>query len=157
MKAATTQQIKEELKSLSQKEVIELCLRLIRFKKENKEMLSFVLFDSGDIQAYIETIKLEITDAMASLPSSRYFIQKGLRKTLKDIAKYCRYMADKEAETQLRLHFCHTLKLYGMASHKHQSTMNLYKSQLDKIQSQIHQLHEDLQFDYQKSLNELTA
>ncbi len=156
MKAAGTQEIKEELKSLSQKEVIELCLRLVRFKKENKELLSFILFDSGDKQAYVDSIKHEITDAFASLPSSRYFIQKGLRKMLKDIARYCRYMADKEAEAQLRLYFCRTMKLYGMASHKHQATMNLYKTQLDKIQDLIPELHEDLQYDYQKLLNELT-
>ena len=156
MKAAGTQEIKEDLKSLSQKEVVELCLRLVRFKKENKELLSFILFESGDKQGYVDTIKHEITDAFATLPSSRYFIQKGLRKLLKDISRYCRYMADKEAEAQLRLYFCRTMKLYGMASHKHQATMNLYKSQLDKIQELIHQLHEDLQYDYQKLLNELT-
>ncbi len=155
MKATATKQIKEELKSLSQKEVVELCLRLARFRKENKELLSYILFDSGDKQGYIDTIKHEISDAFASLPSNRYFIKKGLRSMLKDIAKYSRYTGEKEAEAELRLHFCRTMKLYGMASHKHQATMNIYTSQLDKIQSLIPQLLDDLQFDFQKGLNEL--
>ncbi len=157
MKAADTKQIKEELKSLPHKEVIELCLRLIKYKKENKELLSYILFDSGDRQGYIDAIKSEINEAFASLPSNRYFIKKGLRGMLKNITKYSRYMGAKEAEAELRLHFCRTMKLYGMASHKHQATINLYTSQSDKIQSLIHELHDDLQFDFQKGLNELNA
>ena len=145
MKAASTRQIKEELENLSAKEVIELCLRLTRYKKENKELLSYFLFHSGDRQSYVDTIKNEMNDAFALLPASRYFIKKGLRNMLKDITKYSRYMGEKEAEVQLRLHFCRTMKLYGMALHQQQATMNIYTSQLDKIQSLIHQLHEDLQ------------
>ncbi len=156
MKAAGTQQIKEELKHLSRKEVVDLCLRLARFKKENKELLSYVLFDSGDRQSYIDTIKLEMTDAFMRLPSNRYFIKKGLRSMLKDITKYSRYIGMKEAEAELRLHFCRSMKVYGLASHKHQATMSIYTSQLDKIQSLIHELHEDMQYDFQKELNELT-
>ena len=156
MKPAGIQQIKEELKNLSGKEVVELCLRLARFKKENKELLSFVLFDFANKQGYMDSIKHEINDAFAALPSSRYFIQKGLRGMLKNITRYSRYMGEKEAEAELRLHFCHTMKLYGMALHKHQATINIYTSQLDKIQSLIHHLHEDLQWDFQRELNELT-
>ena len=157
MKAAGTQQIKEELKQLPAKEVMELCLRLARFKKENKELLSYILFDSADMQGYIDTIKHEINSAFAVLSSSRYFIQKGLYSMLKNISKYSRFTGTKEAEVQLRLHFCRTMKLYGMASHKHQATMNIYTSQLDKTQSLIHDLHEDLQWDFQKELNELNS
>ena len=157
MKPAGTKQIKEELKSLSQKEVVELCLRLVRFKKENKELLSYVLFDSSDRQGYMDVIKHDIEEAFAVLPSSRYFIQKGLRSMLKDITKYSRYIGEKEAEAELRLHFCRTMKLYGKASHKHQATMSIYTSQLDKIQSLIHDLHEDVQYDIQKELNELSG
>lgn len=157
MKAAGTKQIKEELKLLPAKEVMELCLRLARFKKENKELLSYILFDSADTQGYIDTIKREISDEFAALPSSRYFIKKGLHSISKNITKYSRYIGTKEAEAELRLHFCRTMKLYGMESHKHQATMNIYKSQLDKIQSLIHDLHEDLQWDFQKELNELNS
>jgi len=155
MKPASTQQIKEELRSLSQKEVTDLCLRLIRSKKENKELLSYILFDSSDRQNYVATIKNEMDDAFAALPSNRYFIKKGLRDMLKNITRYSRYMGEKEPETELRLHFCRTMKQYGLASHKHQATMTIYTTQLDKIQSLITQLHEDLQYDFQKEMNEL--
>lgn len=155
MKAASTKQIKEELKNLSQKEVVELCLKLVRFKKENKELLSYLLFDSGNRQGYADIIKQEINEAFTLLPSNRYLRKKGLSNLLKNITKYSRYMGEKEAEAELRLHFCRTMKLYGMASHKHQATMNTYTMQLDKVQSLIHDLHEDAQYDIQKELNEL--
>ena len=155
MKPASSQQIKEELRSLSQKEVTDLCLRLIRFKKENKELLSYILFDAADRQNYVDTLKRDIDDAFASLPSNRYFIKKGLRTMLRDITRFSRYMGEKAPEAELRLHFCQKMKLYGLASHKHQATMNIYTTQLDKIQGMIPQLHEDLQYDFQKVFNEL--
>lgn len=155
MKPASTQQIKEELRSLSQKEVTDLCLRLVRFKKENKELLSYILFDAADRQNYVDTVKHEMDDAFASLPSNRYFVKKGLRAMLRDITRYGRYMGEKEPEVELRLHFCRKMKLYGLASHKQQATMSIYTTQLDKIQGMIPQLHEDLQYDFQKEFNEL--
>jgi hypothetical protein len=156
MKAASTQQIKEELKGLSGKEIIELCLRLVRYKKENKELLSYILFDSHDRQGYTDTIKTEMDEDFASLPrNSRYLIKKGLRSMLKTITKYSRYMGEKDAEAELRLHFCRNMKNAGMASHVHQATTKIYTSQLDKIQTLIPELHEDLQFDFQKQLNNM--
>ena len=158
MKAASTQQIKEELKSLSQKELTELCLRLTRYKKENKELLSYILFDAHDRQGYIDTIKQELDEEFAALPrNNRYFAKKGLRSMLKSIAKYSRYMSGKEAEAELRLHFCRDMKNNGMASHTHQATMQIYTSQINKVQSLIPLLHEDLQFGFQKQLNELAG
>ncbi len=157
MKAAGTKEIKEELKSLPQKEVIELCLRLIKYKKENKELLSYILFDAHDRQGYVDIIKAEMDEEFVALPkNSRYLVKKGLRSMLRTFAKYSRYMGEKEAEVELRLHFCRNMKNAGMASHSYQATMKMYTSQLGKIQELISGLHEDLQFDFQKQLNALT-
>ena len=46
MKAASLQEIKEELNQLDPIKVRDLCLRLGRFKKENKELLTYLLFES---------------------------------------------------------------------------------------------------------------
>ena len=43
MKAVTLREIKKELNTLSTLEIQELCLRLSRFKKENKELLTYYL------------------------------------------------------------------------------------------------------------------
>ena len=46
MKAVSAVIIKKELHHLSSDKLMELCLRLSRFKKENKELLTYLLFES---------------------------------------------------------------------------------------------------------------
>ena len=48
MKPAGVKAIKEELKIRSREELIELCLNLSKFKKENKELLTYLLFEADD-------------------------------------------------------------------------------------------------------------
>ena len=57
MKAASAQDIKAALKESDQKQLVELCLRLTRYKKENKELLSFLLFEADDLSNYIKKRK----------------------------------------------------------------------------------------------------
>ena len=57
MKAATVHQIKQELKTLQPEELLELCLRLSKFKKENKELLTYLLYESADEATYVESVK----------------------------------------------------------------------------------------------------
>ncbi len=51
MKAASIQELKQELQHTSLKEITELCLRLARFKKENKELLTYLLFEASDAES----------------------------------------------------------------------------------------------------------
>mgnify|MGYP000642523159 CR=1 FL=1 len=48
MKAVTIKQLKDELSHKTANELKELCLHLARFKKENKELLTYLLFESHD-------------------------------------------------------------------------------------------------------------
>ena len=54
MRVASMAEIKQELKGLPAAEVLELCLRLARSKKENKELLTFQLFEAHDPASYIQ-------------------------------------------------------------------------------------------------------
>ena len=60
MKAAGIKAIKEELKNLDREELSELCLSLSKFKKENKELLTYLLFEADDENYFIKGIKEEI-------------------------------------------------------------------------------------------------
>ena len=62
MKAATVTLIKKELQHLSEAELIETCLALAKFKKENKELLSYLLFEADNEDQYICTIKEEMDE-----------------------------------------------------------------------------------------------
>ncbi|MEM9142481.1 MAG: hypothetical protein AAGA86_05795, partial [Bacteroidota bacterium] len=59
MKAATVAQLKKELQHRPPDELLQLCLRLARFKKENKELLTYLLFEAHDEAGYIALVKAE--------------------------------------------------------------------------------------------------
>ena len=73
MKSATVKQLKDELKSNSQEELVNLCLRLSRFKKENKELLTYLLFEAYDEAGYIETVKQEVDAQFELINTNSYF------------------------------------------------------------------------------------
>jgi hypothetical protein len=155
MKAYSSNEIKSELAALPPKKIIELCMRLVRFKKENKELLSFLLFNSHDEPAYVAAIKEEIDEEFETLPKPNwYHTKKGLRKVLRLIGKYSKYTNNKESEVELRLHFCKHLQSHP-GYLRQQAIATIYKQQQKKIGALIDIVHEDLQYDYRKQLEEM--
>jgi hypothetical protein len=158
MKSATINEIKQELSSEKPGQLVELCLRLARFKKENKELLTYLLFEAHDEQSYANGVKQEVDELFDTINLSHlYFAKKTLRKIVRVINKYCRYSGNKQTEIELRIYFCQKLKASGIPITRNKVINNLYDSQLKKINALLATLHEDLQYDYQKDLNELTA
>lgn len=158
MKSATIHEIKEELSTLKPAKLVELCLRLGRFKMENKELLSYLLFEAHDEQGYVAGIKKEIDEHFAAINLSQlYFAKKSLRKIARIINKYCRYSGSKQTEVELRIYFCTQIKESGIPIDRNPVINNLYLSQLKKIHSVLATLHEDLQYDYRREVNELVA
>jgi hypothetical protein len=157
MKSATINEIKQELSSTRPAQLVDLCLRLARFKKENKELLTYLLFEAHDEQSYTSGVKKEIDELFDTINLSHlYFAKKTLRKIVRVINKYCRYSGNKQTEIELRIYFCQSLKASGIPFTRNKVINNLYDSQLKKINALLATLHEDLQYDYQKELNELT-
>ena len=62
----------------------------------------------------------------------------------------------KQAEAELLLHFCLSLRRSGIAFHKSSALNNLYQVQVKKIKAAIASLHEDLQYDYLRKLEQLS-
>src|SRR5690606_41567317 len=111
MKAATVSQIKKELSFRSPEELLELCLRLSKFKKENKELLTYLLFESIDEEEYIQNIKDEIDVDFKAINNKNFFyVKKSVRKILRNIKKYSRYSLKKETEAELLIYFLLKLK-----------------------------------------------
>jgi hypothetical protein len=156
MKAASVQEIKQSLKNLEVSELADICLRLARFKKENKELLTFLLFESDDPDHYIKSVKEEIDIAFAGINTSNiYFIKKSIRKILRMTNKYIRYTGSDIAEVEILLHFCTSFKGLNIQLNKSAAMMKLYDNQIKKLTDVISGMHEDLQYDYIKSLNRL--
>jgi len=156
MKAVTVKEINQELLSLTPKELRDICLRLSRFKKENKELLTYLLFESSDEASYIESVKKEIDQQFEQVnKKSFYFIKKGLRRILLNIRKYIRYSQNKKTEIDLLIYYCTKLKRFAPSIQKNVALRNLYLRQLGTIREKLGSLHEDLQFDYGLELKEL--
>lgn len=156
MKAATVQEIKQELISLPQTKVTELCLRLARFKKENKELLTYLLFEADDTALYIQHVNEEVDELFEDINKSNvYFIKKTLRKITRTAAKYIRYSGSETVEAEVIIHLCARIKELGTAVNSNTIISNIYKAQLKKIEKAIAAMHEDLQYDYVKQARRL--
>ena len=156
MKPATVKQLKDELKYLNNDELVNLCLRLSRFKKETKELLSYLLFEANNESGYIEGIKQEVDEQFELINTNSYFyIKKSVRKILRTIKKYNRYSLKKETEVELLLYFCKKLKEFKPSIKRNVTLTNIYNRQIDFIKKKVTALHEDLQYDYQLELEGL--
>ena len=156
MKAATVSELKKELQTRSEKELMALCLRLSKFKKENKELLTYLLYESEDEMGYIRTVQLEIDEQFTEINTKTYyFIKKSVLKILRNIKKYIRYSGKKQTEVELLLYFCRKLKIMTPSMHRSTVLVNIYDGQIRMIRKAMAKLHEDLQFDYEEELQSL--
>ncbi len=156
MKIASISELKQELVGLPKADILSLCLRLARYKKENKELLTFLIFESQDIESYIRTIDEYITQEFSAINySNSYFAKKSLRKILRSVNKYTKYTGSKQAEATLLIRFCLLLKESGLHTKKNSQIQKMYVTQLAKIEKAIETLHEDLAYDFKKQASDL--
>ena len=111
MKAASLNEIKKELDNLEIPELQQLCQRLARYKKENKELLTYLLFEAHDEQSYVENIKRDVDELFLTVPKGNvYFVKKTIRKILRHINKFIRYSGVSLTELEVRMHFCDKMR-----------------------------------------------
>lgn len=154
MMTASLADIKKELRTLDEAQVQELCMKLAKYKKENKELLSYLLFEAHDEQAYITSIKNQLDEMFFAVnPTTVYFQKKTLRKILRFANKQIKYSGNKETELEIRIFFCRKMKEARLMMRSSPVLYNLYVSQLKKIESAFAKLPEDLRTDYERDLN----
>jgi hypothetical protein len=149
------QDIKKEIQHLRTEQLPELCLRLARYKKENKELLAYILFEADNEAAFIEKVKAETGFMFSQLPLRAYDTAKSLRKILRLLTKYTKFMGSKEAEIDLQLNFCKNYLDYIDKKISYKPLRMILSRQLLKIRTLIGKLHEDLQYDYTEEYNTL--
>jgi hypothetical protein len=149
------QSIKKELQHLSGGQLSDLCLRLAKYKKENKELLAYLLFEADNENSYIDNVKHEIDELFGTLPNHSYYQAKLLRKTLKLISKHSKFMASKPAEISLLLHFCRQYTAYIERRTTYKPLRQLLTKQLEKVTKLAGKLHEDLQYDFREELEQV--
>lgn len=136
---------------------MELCTRLARFKKENKELLTYLLFEAHDEPAYIAGVKSEINASFEHVRfgANLYFVKKSVRKILRVANKQIRFSGSKLVEVEVLIYFLSRLNDSGVAWEKNPVMKNMVNAQLKKIEKALSGLHEDLQYDYRSELEAL--
>lgn len=154
MRTATVDEIKTELKQLSPKEVLALLLRLARFKKENKELLTYLLFESHDEQGYLQVLKADISEQFALIePTPVSKAKKAYRKILRGINRQVKYIGSKASAAELLIHYCTVMR--NLDTELKPALEVLYYQQLTKAEKLIPQIEEDLQFDFSQQIESL--
>ncbi|MDN5204565.1 hypothetical protein QQ008_24445 [Fulvivirgaceae bacterium BMA10] len=155
MKIATLGEVRKELKTLESDELLELCLKLARYKKENKELLNYLLFEAHDESSFVANIKDEMYEGFENMNTGNlYLAKKTIRKILRLTKKYIKYSGNKQTTIELLIFFCQQLRQRCNIKES-KVLVNMYDRQLLIIDKALGSLHEDLQYDYEEALNEL--
>ncbi|WP_246535375.1 hypothetical protein [Litoribacter ruber] len=143
------------MKFLSEEDLFNLVIRLAKLKKDNKELLSYLLFEADNEHQYVEGVKKHLDEEFASLNPGVYYAKKGLRKILRNLKKQIKYSGKKETEVELLIYFCKKMKTSSIRFSSSTVLQNLYDNQIKSIEKAIGKLHEDLQFDFKMMMEEL--
>lgn len=153
MRSASIHELKQELLNTPANELAELCLRLAKYKLENKELLTYLIFEAHDTDGFMQSVKKEVDEQFAQINQSNlYYVKKTLRKILRHINKHIKYAGSAQVTIELLIYFCQSIKETGIPIQKNPVIANLYKSQLQKINKTLAGLHEDLQYDYKRAV-----
>lgn len=156
MNTYSINQIKKTIINMDAEDLAAICLRMAKYKKENKELLSYLLYESSDETNYIEQVQAEI-DMMFDLliDNGSYKYMKQIRKIARFISKPMKYSGQASTQVEILIYF--TTKLKSLLKKKSNLTalQNLYSQQLKKIDTTMSKLHEDIQYDYIKTVEGL--
>ena len=153
MKAASLKELKTELQTLPLATVLDLCMHLAKFKKENKELLTYLLFEAHDEEYYIKEVKELIDEQFENINKSSLFLaKKTVRKVLRTANKFIKYSGLKQTEVELLIYFCNKIKNSGLPLPDNTALGNLYQRQILKINKALKTLHEDLQYDFSEEI-----
>ena len=156
MDSSSIATLKKEILNMPKADLVEVCLRLLKYKKENKELLHYILFESTNEQNYRLNLKNEVSEMFENVNKETvYFAKKTIRKILRFITKYCKFSEHATTQIELLIHFCEEMNSLSLKWQQHKVMINLYQSQLKKIDKLVLDLHEDLQFDYKEKIGYL--
>jgi hypothetical protein len=153
MNTASLQEIKKEIGTLDPETIAGLCMRLAKYKKENKELLNYLLFEAHNEQAYLASVKESMDEFFNDVPAANlYLTKKTLRKILRFVNKQIKYSGIVQTEIELRVYFCTKIKAKRVPLTEGTVLFNLYQQQLNKINTSLMKLPEDIQADYQRDI-----
>jgi hypothetical protein len=156
MQSASLAEVRKELKTLSREEIIELLNKVVKYKRDNKEYLNYLLFETHNEDSYSARIKEDVSEAFAATNTRGFYLaKKSIRRALRIANKYIKYSDKPETELDVLLHFCEELKSLDLDYRRSKVMLNLFERQVVKIEDAYSDLHEDLQFDFKERMEVL--
>lgn len=152
MKAASIAELKKELVRREPGELLDACLSLARFKKDNKELLTYLLFLCHDELGFANSLCAEIDHQFSETPNAH---KKTLRKLIRWMNKCLRFTKVKDTEIQVRLHFCRKLRSSQTPMRNSKVIINMYNGQLKKVRRAIEKLHPEIQREVEREIKAL--
>jgi len=154
METASLKQIKSQLELQSHDDLVDICLRLGKFKTDNKDLLTYLLFEATDEENYIKSVKIKLDDLFDNVNVAQLYIaKKNLRKIIRTVNKYTRYTNNIETEILLLIHVFDRFSSLGIDFKKSKVIDNMRAVVQKKADKLINNLHEDLQYDFRKLLS----
>jgi hypothetical protein len=147
--------LKKELSGLERADLISICARLARHKKENKELLAYLLLDADDPILYAEKIKPLLDEPFDAPFYSSWAFAKRLRKSLRIIAKYQRFTGSARGEAELLIYFLQKFQSDWRHQLHHATIQKIVFRSFDKIEKLIYKVDEDYRFDFEEPLQGL--
>ena len=148
--------LKKELSELSKPDLIKLCLRVAKLKRENKELLAYLIFDSEDPLFYAQKLKPEIKEVFEQPFQHAYYLTKSIRKAMRLITKYYRFTSNKQGETELLIYLVEEFYQSWRNEYRYQALGKVIFRCLEKAQSNLKKIDEDFRADFEDPINELT-
>ncbi|MCA0428011.1 MAG: hypothetical protein LCH37_11295 [Bacteroidetes bacterium] len=156
MKIAGTSEIRTQLKELNPNELREIILRLGRYKLDNKGLLNYLLFGASSESDYLDEVKEEIRQQLQQTNTSSFYLaKKSIRKALKTANTHIKYTGKEYVIVELLLFYCSELLALPLDIKRSEVLSNLFDRQVVRIEKALAKLHEDLQYDYHKELQEV--
>jgi hypothetical protein len=153
MKVASVSELKKEFNHLSTIELVELLNNLIKFNKENKEYVHYLLLESDFEANYIQKIKDELEVEFKSIDARSWkTMKKSIQRILRVLKKYIKFSKQPQTEIELLLYFCEKLRGFKTALNRNPVIFNMYVRQVNTINKALVKLHEDIQFDYKEEI-----
>lgn len=159
MKSSTSipklNELKKELAYLSQKELLNLLVRMTKVKAENKDLLNFILFFDEQAMVYAETFTDEIVKPIFEYPNQEYFLLKSLRKSKRVISKVYKITKSREAELSLYLKMLETIQEQIKNYRFRITTINFIAIVSGRIEKLYDGINDELKLDYTQRVEDV--
>lgn len=156
MKSASLAELKKELKHLEKEELETLLLQVVKYKKENKELLSYLLFDADYEEGYIAKVKEEMEQEFQEMNTGNLrAVKKSMQRILRIAKKYIRFSPQKATETELLISYCYLVLRLPVRHLSVTVIRNMLERNYKAILKSIEKLEEDLRTDYNEDIERI--